>query len=146
MIETDIAIGYGLTVTCDRDDLAARLATVSRVVSSRGSVQVLSGVLLQPVPEGLELAATDMELSLRTRLAAKVEGDSAVVVPGKLLVDLVRLLPAAEVTIAYRPEDGVARISSGSYASKLTVFSAEDFPRLPTVDQAPHTITTGSLL
>lgn len=146
MMETDIAIGSGLKVTCDRDQLVAKLATVSRVVSSRGSVQVLSGVLLRPTADGLELAATDMELSLRTTLDAQVEGDSSVVVPGKLLVDLARLLPAAEVTIEYRPEDGVAHISSGSYSSKLNVFSAEDFPRLPAVEQAPHTIATASLL
>jgi DNA polymerase-3 subunit beta len=146
MMETDIAVGSGLSITCDRDELVAKLATVSRVVSSRGSVQVLSGVLLHPVPGGLELAATDMELSLRTTLAAKVEGDSSVVVPGKLLVDLARLLPAAEVTISYRPEDGVAEISSGGYSSKLNVFSAEDFPRLPSVEPAPHTIATASLL
>ena len=146
MMETDIAVGSGLKVTCDRDELVAKLATVSRVVSSRGSVQVLSGVLLRPTDEGLELAATDMELSLRTTLAASVEGDSSVVVPGKLLVDLARLLPAAEVTIEYRPEDGVAHISSGSYSSKLNVFSAEDFPRLPAIDLAPHTIATASLL
>jgi len=146
MMETDIAVGSGLQVTCDRDELVGKLATVSRVVSSRGTVQVLSGVLLQPVAEGLELAATDMELSLRTTLPAKVDGDSAVVVPGKLLVDLARLLPADEVTIAYRPEDGVAHISSGSYSSKLNVFSAEDFPRLPSTDPAPHSVATGSLL
>ena len=146
MMETDIAVGSGLKVTCDRDELVAKLATVSRVVSTRGSVQVLSGVLLRPTDGGLELAATDMELSLRTTLTANVEGDSSVVVPGKLLVDLARLLPAAEVTIEYRPEDGVAHISSGSYSSKLNVFSAEDFPRLPSVDPAPHAIATASLL
>ena len=146
MMETDIAVGSGLKVTCDRDELVAKLATVSRVVSTRGSVQVLSGVLLRPTDAGLELAATDMELSLRTTLTASVEGDSSVVVPGKLLVDLARLLPAAEVTIEYRPEDGVVHVSSGSYSSKLNVFSAEDFPRLPSVDPAPHTIATASLL
>jgi DNA polymerase-3 subunit beta len=146
MMETDIAVGSGLKVTCDRDELVAKLATVSRVVSARGSVQVLSGVLLRPTDGGLELAATDMELSLRTTLTANVEGDSSVVVPGKLLVDLARLLPAAEVTIEYRPEDGVAHISSGSYSSKLNVFSAEDFPRLPSVELAPHAIATASLL
>ena len=146
MMETDIAVGSGLKVTCDRDQLVAKLATVSRVVSSRGSVQVLSGVLLRPTGDGLELAATDMELSLRTTLSAQVEGDSSVVVPGKLLVDLARLLPSPAVTIEYRPEDGVAHISSGSYSSKLNVFSAEDFPRLPSVEPAPHTIATASLL
>ncbi len=144
--EVDVTVGSGLKVTCDRDQLVATLATVARVVSSRGSVQVLSGVLLRPDGDRLELAATDMELSLRTTLAAQVEGDSAVVVPGKLLVDLARLLPDPEVTIEYRPEEGVARISSGSYSSKLNVFAAEDFPRLPVIEPSRHTIATPSLL
>ncbi|MSO95041.1 MAG: DNA polymerase III subunit beta [Thermoleophilia bacterium] len=142
----DVTVGSGLNVTCDRDQLVAALTTVSRVVSSRGSVQVLSGVLLRPGGDVLELAATDMELSLRTTLAAEIEGDSAVVVPGKLLVDLARLLPASEVTIDYRPDDGVVHISSGSYSSKLNVFAAEDFPRLPAIDLARHTIASASLL
>jgi DNA polymerase III subunit beta len=146
MMETDIVVGSGLKVTCDRDELVAKLATVSRVVSSRGTVQVLAGVLLRPVPGGLELAATDMELSLRTTLVADVEGDSAVVIPGKLLVDLARLLPSSDVTITYTPDEGVAHVSSGSYSSKLNVFAAEDFPRLPSVELAPHTIATASLL
>jgi len=143
---TDVITGSGLKVTCDRDELVATLGTVSRVVSSRGSVQVLAGVLLRPDGDALELAATDMELSLRTRLTARIEGDSSVVVPGKLLVDLARLLPAAEVTIEYKPEDGAVHVSSGSYSSKLNVFAAEDFPRLPTIDPSRHTIATASLL
>ena len=47
-----------------------------------------------------------MELSLRTTLDAQVEGDGAVVIPGKPLVDLARLLPESEVTLEYRPEEG----------------------------------------
>ncbi|MEI7760783.1 MAG: DNA polymerase III subunit beta [Thermoleophilia bacterium] len=144
--DIDVTVGSGLRVTCDRDRLVAALTTVSRVVSSRGSVQVLSGVLLRPSGDVLEIAATDMELSLRTTLTAEIEGDSAIVVPGKLLVDLARLLPASEVTIEYQPDDGVVHISSGSYSSKLNVFAAEDFPRLPAIDLPRHTIAAASLL
>ena len=145
-METDIVVGAGLKITCDRDALATRLGTVSRVVSSRGAVQVLAGVLLQARDGLLELAATDMELSLRTTLAAQVEGDGALVVPGKLLVDLARLLPSGELTLEYRPEEGVAELTAGSYSSRLNIFAAEDFPRLPSVDVPLHTLETASLL
>ena len=107
---------------------------------------MLSGVLLSVRDDVLELAATDMELSLRTTLPAQVEGDGAVVVPGKLLVDLSRLLPPGEVTIAYQPEEGVATVSAGSYNSRLNVYAAEDFPRLPSTDLPLHTVETASLL
>ena len=91
--------------------------------------QVLSGVLLRAEGGRLELAATDMEISLRAACAAEVEGDGAVVVPGKLFSDLARLLPDPEVVIEYRPEEGVVQITSGSYSSRLNTYSAEDFPR-----------------
>src|SRR5262245_36450198 len=87
-----------VTVTCERDALVAALSVVSRAVSSRGAVQVLSGVLVQAQDGLVQVAATDMELSLRTTFAAKVDGEGSLVVPGKLLVDLVRLLPDPEVT------------------------------------------------
>jgi DNA polymerase-3 subunit beta len=55
-------------------------------------------------------------------------------VPGRRLVDLVRLLPAEEVTFEHRAEEGVVRVISGPSTSTLHTYSAEDFPRLPDLD------------
>src|SRR5919206_147776 len=80
-------VGAGLKVVCSREELAAELAVVGRGVSTRTAVQILSGVLLRADGGKLELAATDMELSIRTSIEdAQVEGEGAVVVPGQLLV------------------------------------------------------------
>jgi DNA polymerase III subunit beta len=148
MMETDIVeVGSSSTrVTVDRDELAAGLQLVSRAASSRGTVQVLGGVGIRAAEGLLELEATDMELSLRTTVRATVEGDGALVVPAKLLGDIVRLLPTGEVTLAYRPDEGVATVESGSYSSRLNVFAVEDFPRLPSVDVPLQAIDAGALL
>jgi len=148
MMETDIVeVGSSSTrVTVDRDELAAGLQLVSRAASSRGTVQVLGGVGIRAADGLLELEATDMELSLRTTVRATVEGDGALVVPAKLLGDIVRLLPTGEVTLAYRPDEGVATVESGSYSSRLNVFAVEDFPRLPSVDVPLQAIDAGALL
>ena len=138
--------GTGMKITCSRAELVAKLGLVSRAVSTRGTVQVLSGILLSAGEGGLSLAATDMELSLRTTLDAEVGGDGAVVVPGRLLVDLARLLPEDGVTVEYRPEEGVAQITSGSATYRLNTYSAEDFPRLPPVDAQLHAIDRDALL
>jgi DNA polymerase-3 subunit beta len=144
--ETAISPAGNVTVTCERDALVAALAVVSRAVSTRGSVQVLAGVLIEAQNGLVQLAATDMELSLRTTFPARVEGEGSLVVPGKLLTDLVRLLPDSEVSIEYRAEDGAAHIKSGSYSSRVNVFAAEDFPRLPSVDVPLQAITSPALL
>jgi DNA polymerase-3 subunit beta len=135
MIETDmVAVGSGMKVTCSRDDVVTRLAIVSRAVSTRTTVLVLGGILLRAENGQLHLAATDMELSLRTSFEANVEGEGAVVVPGRLLVELARLLPDEEVQIEHRAEEGVVRIECGSASYRLHTYNVEDFPRLPDVE------------
>jgi DNA polymerase III subunit beta len=134
MMEADVMIGAGMKVTCGREEFVGRLGVVSRAVSTRSSVQILAGVLLEAAGGELRLAATDMELSLRTSLDAQVESDGSVVVPGRLLVDIARLLPDADVQIEHRLEEGVLAVTCGTASYRLHTYSAEDFPRLPDVD------------
>jgi DNA polymerase-3 subunit beta len=131
MIESDIAVGAGLRITCTKEDLVHGLSLVGRAVSTRTAIQILSGVLLEASGEDLRLAATDMELSLRASVPARVEGDGAVVLPGRTLVDIARLLPGEEVTIEHRAAESVVHIGSGSASYTLHTYNAEDFPRLP---------------
>ena len=74
MMETDIMVDSGMKLTCSRDELVHRLGIVARAVSTRTTVQILAGVLLQAETGALQLAATDMELSLRSSLDADVDG------------------------------------------------------------------------
>jgi DNA polymerase III subunit beta len=132
MIETEAVVAQGtLKAVCPRDELTRALAIVSRGVSTRTSVQILAGILIEADDGKLQLAATDMELSLRTSLAANVESGGSVVVPGRLLLDLARLLPEAEVTLEHKLEEAVVEIRCGSATYRLHTYNAEDFPRLP---------------
>jgi len=133
MIETDIVVGAGLRITCRKDELVQGLAVVGRAVSTRTSVQILSGILLEASGDELRLAATDMELSLRAVMPAQVEGDGAIVLPGRTLVDIARLLPGDDVTIEHRPSESVVHIASASASYTLHIYNPEDFPRLPDV-------------
>ena len=131
MIETEVVTGAALKISCPRDELIRQLAVVSRAASTRTTVQVLAGILLRAEGGKLHLAATDMELSLRTSLEAGVDSEGAVVVPGKLLADLARLLPGDEVSIEHRQGEGVVEIVSGAATYRIHTYNAEDFPRLP---------------
>src|SRR2546428_12191651 len=113
MIESDIAIGVGLKITCTKDELVQGLSLVSRAVSSRTAIQILSGILIEARGDELRLAATDMELSLRASVPARVEGDGAVVLPGRALVDIARLLPGEDATIEHRAPECGAHPASG---------------------------------
>jgi len=145
-MNTDIASETTLRATCARSELAAALSVVARAISSRGAVQVLSGILVHADEGRLTLAATDMEISMRTSIAGEISGEARVVVPGRLLTDLVKLLPDDSVTLTYDEGDGVLQISSGTHSSRLNIFSAEDFPRLPPLDIPLQQVDAAALL
>ena len=133
MIETEDMVGTGVKISVSKDELVSALGVVSRAVSTRTSVQILSGILLEAAGSELRLAATDMELSLRATIAAQVEGDGAIVLPGKTLVDIARLLPGDDVAIEHKPSESVVHVTSGTAAYTLHTYTPEDFPRLPDV-------------
>ena len=145
-MNTDTVAASALRITCPKSALASSLAVVARAVSTRGAVQVLGGILLQAEGDRLTLAATDMEISIRASLTGDIDGDASVVVPGRLLSDLVRLLPDDTVTLAYDEGEGVLAVTSGNHASRLNVYSAEDFPRLPPLDVPLEKIEAAALL
>jgi DNA polymerase III subunit beta len=147
MIESNTVVGTGMKIVTRKDELAQKLGVIARAVSTRASVQILSGVLLRAEGGRLHLAATDMELSLRSSLEAQIDGEGSVVVPGRLLVDLVRLLPDSEVTIEHRADESVVHVTSGSSTSTLHTYAADDFPRLPDLDTVgTFTVERSSLL
>jgi DNA polymerase III subunit beta len=134
MIDSEtVALGV-LKATVSRDQLAEKVSLVARALSTRASVLVLGGIHLRTVEGGLELSATDMELSLRATVEADVGGEGQVVVPGRLLLDIARALPDAEATLEYVAEESVLLITSGSASYRVHTYSAEDFPHLPDTD------------
>src|SRR3954454_12553075 len=115
MIDSETMLGTGmLKLSVSRDALVDRLALVARGVSSRTAVLVLGGIQLRAAEGRLQLAATDMELSLRSSVDAEVEGEGEVVVPGRLLLDIVRALPDNEVQFEHRTDEAMLVVTSGS--------------------------------
>ena len=104
MIDSETVVVDVLKAAVPRDAFADRVSVVARALSTRASVLVLGGMRLHTENGNLELAATDMELSLRSSLEADVLGEGEVVVPGRLLLDVARALPEPEVALEYLPD------------------------------------------
>jgi len=118
-------------ISCSSSDLLAHLQTVSRVASTRSAVQALSGVQIAAQDGGVELRATDMEVGLRVPVGAEVARPGTAVVPARLTLDVVRALPASDVTIELRSAQQDVEIVSGSATFHIRTLRGEDFPPLP---------------
>jgi DNA polymerase-3 subunit beta len=112
-------------------DLLEELQTAARVASTRSAVQALSGVQLHAADGLCELRATDMEVGLRLPLPATVEASGDVVLPARLLLDVIRSLSAPEVSLQLRAAEADVEIVSGGSTFRLRTLRNEDFPHLP---------------
>ena len=128
-----------------RTELVGKLSIVSRAVSTRAATQALSGVLLGAGEDGVALSATDGEMGLRTELAAEVEGEGAVLLPGRLLSELARSLGDEDVAVELREAERDVEIRSGGSSFHLRTLPAEDFPQLPAEGAEPLTIPAPAL-
>jgi DNA polymerase-3 subunit beta len=117
--------------TFSRAALLSELQLVVRATAVRSAVQALSGVLITTDDDTVNLAATDMQIGLRSRVEGSVEQGGSMLVPGRLLVDILRALDGDEVTLDHKAEKGELELTTGQARFAIRTLSAEDFPRLP---------------
>jgi len=119
-----------MRLSVGRDELAAKLAAVARVASTRSAIQALSGVQLAVEADRAELRATDNQIGLRVPLGGEIAREGTCVLPARLLVEVVRALPAKEATLELRPAEGDVELSAGNAVFHIRTLRGEDFPPL----------------
>jgi DNA polymerase III subunit beta len=114
-----------------RSELLDALSVVGKGMSARSTLPILSGVLISATNGTIQLQATDLEVSVKRSCSALTEQDGQVVVPGKLLTEIVRNLPEAAVTVETEGETAHVRCQHSSFTVKT--LNANDFPKFPEV-------------
>jgi DNA polymerase-3 subunit beta len=123
-----------MKISVDRETFLTQLQMASRVASTRSAIQALSGIQVVVSDDASELRATDMDVSLRIPVDAEVIRPGTVVLPARLLLDVVRSLPSSDVSLELRPAEQDVELISGSATFHIRTLRAEDFPPFPDPD------------
>jgi DNA polymerase-3 subunit beta len=120
--------------TATKTHLANALAVAARVATTSSAIQAAQGALIDATGTGALVSATDFDTSITLPLVTEgIDAPGRVLLPARLLLDVVKACPAATVTISLA-EDSPARIESGSARFDLRPLRIEDFPTLPKPD------------
>jgi DNA polymerase-3 subunit beta len=125
-----------MKISIDRGALLDALAVVTKALSSRTTLPILSGILVTASDSEVVLQSTDLEVSIRHSAPAAVDEKGSVVLPGRLLAEVVRSLPEAAVRIETSSFDQ-AKVTCGGASFTLRALSPDDFPKFP--DLSPDT-------
>lgn len=123
-----------MKVTVLQEKLAHGLAVVSRAVSPRSTLPVLSNVLIATDEGRLRLSATNLELGITCWIGAKIEEEGSTTVPARTFADLVNTLPAEQVNLALNPQTQALNVRAGASNTDIKCIDAQEFPPLPVPD------------
>jgi len=127
-----------------QENLNRALGTVARVANSRGTLPILSNVLIKTSNNRLSLAATNLDIAISHYIGAKVAQEGAITVPARLMQDFINSLPSGVIDLEL--DDSKLKISTDQYQSTINGIVADDFPVMPAISEGKTWSVDGSLL
>jgi DNA polymerase-3 subunit beta len=134
-----------MEVHVDRDAFLKGLQMVHNVVEPRQTLPILANVLLETESDTLRLTATDLEVGARVSVPAKVPSGGSITLSARKLLEIVKELPAASLSLKVQENSWVA-LRCGGVSYKLVGLSAADFPAVATGAAASWMTLDGKLL
>jgi DNA polymerase-3 subunit beta len=116
-----------------REALLKELQRLQGVVEKKNTIPILSNTYLAAGKDHLELAATDLELGVRTSAKAKVNRTGAITLSSRKLFEIVKLLPEDQVSFKLEDNNWVQILCARS-RFRMVGLPKDDFPSLPEFD------------
>jgi len=123
-----------MEIRLNRGEFLTELNPMQGIVERKTTIPVLSHILLTARKDRLNLAATDLDVSLTSWCESDVKEDGAIAVQAKKFLEIIRAVNAEEVLLV-QEEPRVLSIRAGKSRFKIHGLAAEDFPSLPAVDE-----------
>lgn len=116
-------------------ELLSRLQSISRVISSKNVLPILDSFLFEVIENGLIIIASDLETTMRTRIALdNVEGQGKVAVEAKRLTDILKEFPEQPLIFEFTESgQGGFTVDIISDNGKFSIMgqAADEYPDMP---------------
>ena len=113
---------------CERDVIVEALGIAGRAVTGRGGMPGLSGVRAELVGDQLTLTGSDLDLTISVDVTVAGESDGVIIVPARLVTDIVRALQPGAVQFVAEEES--LSISAGRSEFSIRLITGDEFPRM----------------
>lgn len=120
-----------MRITASAAHLAAQIGWVATHLPTRPAIPVLAGLRLDISPEQVTVTGTDYDVWAQASLDADTEGTGTLVLPGRLVADLLARLPATHMVTLQAVDSGRVRLVCGPTRASLRTLPAEDYPTPP---------------
>ena len=117
-----------------QSDLQASINIVMKAVPARTTMPILQCIMIQAAYGRITFTANDMELGIETIVEGEIEESGKIAIDAKIFSDIVRRLPANDVTLETDDRD-VITITCEKAKFNIPGKSGEDFAYLPAIEK-----------
>lgn len=122
-----------MKIICSKEDLINGINIVQKAVSSKTTLPMLEGILLEAMGE-LKLTGNDLEIGIECFVNADVRQPGSIVLNSRIFGDIVRRLPDSEVMIEVKGQNLVTIECDNSYF-EIKGLNPTGFPALPSIEK-----------
>lgn len=106
------------------------LNALQNITSKRGTLAILSNILLEAQDAEIFLTATDLEVGMKIKLPAEIKEKGSITVPSKKIFEIVRESGSSSIEIQEK-ENSWIEIQAGQSTYNLAGISSDEFPLFP---------------
>jgi DNA polymerase-3 subunit beta len=120
-----------MRISIERNILLKALAHAMAVTEKRGTIPILSNLLLDAKGASLRITATDMELAIVESVAAEILREGKTTVPAATLFEIVRRVQdGVRIELEHKGGNGQLTLTAGRYQTNLVTLDPSDFPEM----------------
>ena len=123
-----------LNCTVSKNDLLEGLNSLQNITNKKGTLAILSNVLINTVPDGLNLTGTDLEVGLRLFVPAEIHDEGSLTLPAKKIFEIVRESGSESISIQ-ETENSWVIIKAGLSTYNLAGLASDEFPEFPEYEE-----------
>ncbi len=130
--------------TINQRDLSKHINIAQKGISSRTSLQILDGILIEAMEGKIKLTATDLEISIETFVECQVTQEGSIVVSSRIFGDIIKKLPDAPINIEVNNNNINIKCENSEF--NIIGNPGVDYPDLPLVEEVNSFILPKDLL
>lgn len=123
-----------LNCTVTRNDFLEGLNSLQNITNKKGTLAILSNVLIETTNDGLMLTGTDLEVGLQLFVPAEIHGEGSLTLPSKKIFEIVRESGSESITVEETDNSWVV-INAGLSTYNLAGMDSQEFPEFPDYEE-----------
>lgn len=126
-----------MKIQIQQRDLSKAISIVQKGISSKSTLPILSGILLEAENNKLKLTGTDLEIGIKSSIDCDIIEEGSIVITSRIFGDIIRKLPDLPIDI-YVDDNNSVHINCGNSKFNLIGLSPMDYPQLPEIHEGDY--------